>query len=455
MAELLNREIFSTGKHNGQNYTGEMLDDLVQASKELDYEPAVKLGHKDDDAAPAYGYVRNLRRMGEKLIADFFDLPEELYQKIMGKQYNRVSIEVYKNLERGGKKYRWALKAVALLGAAIPGVAGLRPLSELFAENKGEELFLDVEADVDPLAFADEIKAARKTFISLGSGSHAGLWNKYGSFTKCVGGMSSHMDNPEAFCAWLEHEATGKWPAEKHSVPDGQEWSDFVLDAILKENFGMDTNELKARLDKLENESKANAAAKEKAEADLKAAQDKFAEDLAAIDKKHSDETEAREKKFREEQEANIKRIAKMEAKERASDIEKLSETCRIPSLRPFIKQFAQLSDKAGTEVKLFGQKDKDGKDTEVTPDEALASFIDHVNKSSAKLFTVISHEDDPTGENRRHAGDSADDEVDEKVRKYMHEHPDVDYQKAMDKVLDADPVLKKRFAESSTAQAV
>lgn len=35
----------------------------------------------------------------------------------------------------------------------------------------------------------------------------------YGSFDECVS-KSHDKSNPEAFCAWLEHEITGKWPGE-------------------------------------------------------------------------------------------------------------------------------------------------------------------------------------------------------------------------------------------------
>jgi hypothetical protein len=37
----------------------------------------------------------------------------------------------------------------------------------------------------------------------------------FGSFTECVDKVASWASNPEAFCAWLHHEAEGKWPAEK------------------------------------------------------------------------------------------------------------------------------------------------------------------------------------------------------------------------------------------------
>ena len=47
-------EIFSTGTHNGDEYTEEDLEQIVTAFKELDYKPAIKVGHtKDNEERPA------------------------------------------------------------------------------------------------------------------------------------------------------------------------------------------------------------------------------------------------------------------------------------------------------------------------------------------------------------------------------------------------------------------
>lgn len=46
-------------------------------------------------------------------------------------------------------------------------------------------------------------------------------WSDWaGSYTKCVEVLSGKEDieNPEALCAWLHHEAEGKWPAEESAV---------------------------------------------------------------------------------------------------------------------------------------------------------------------------------------------------------------------------------------------
>ena len=122
-------EVFAAGTHNGDVYTEADLDEMVRAHGELDFRPALKVGHtKDSPGAPAYGWVRNLRRVGQKLVADFTDMHDSVVDAIRKRAYDRVSSEVYFNLNRGGKKFGRALKAVALLGADVPAVAGLVPL---------------------------------------------------------------------------------------------------------------------------------------------------------------------------------------------------------------------------------------------------------------------------------------------------------------------------------------
>jgi hypothetical protein len=138
-------EIFATGTHNGDDYTERDLDDMVAAFRELDYRPALKIGHtKDAPGAPAYGWIENLRRVGKRLLADFTDMHDSVVDAIRKRLYDNVSAEIYFNLKRAGKTFRRALKAVALLGAEVPAVANLTPLHKMqFA----------AEGDYDAVAF--------------------------------------------------------------------------------------------------------------------------------------------------------------------------------------------------------------------------------------------------------------------------------------------------------------
>jgi hypothetical protein len=150
---LENVEIFVSGKHNGDVYSESDLDAMVEAFGALDFKPPLKSGHsKDKPGMPALGWVSNLRREGRKLIADFVDLPSAVYEAIKSRSFDTISAEIFWGLERAGKKFHRALKAVALLGADIPAVAGLKPLHEMFDE--AAEVHYTVGEDVHAAAKA-------------------------------------------------------------------------------------------------------------------------------------------------------------------------------------------------------------------------------------------------------------------------------------------------------------
>jgi len=129
-------EIFRTGVHAGDSYTEADLDGMVRAAQELDYRPALKIGHtKDEPGAPSYGWIENVKRVGQKLVADFTSMHSSVIEAIRKRAYDRVSSEVFFNLKRGGKTFPRALKAVALLGAEVPAVPNLVPLHQMEFEG--------------------------------------------------------------------------------------------------------------------------------------------------------------------------------------------------------------------------------------------------------------------------------------------------------------------------------
>jgi hypothetical protein len=130
--DLRDIEIFRAGTWNGDAYTEDDLDEMVLAFDGVGYRPPVKLGHAESSGGPAYGWISRIWRRGGVLLADFADLPEKIYRAIKERRYDAVSSEIFFNINRGGRKFRRALKAVALLGAEIPAVAHLRPLHESF-----------------------------------------------------------------------------------------------------------------------------------------------------------------------------------------------------------------------------------------------------------------------------------------------------------------------------------
>lgn len=138
MHEIKDVEIFATGNHNGDTYTEADLDEMVANYSKVGYMPPLKDGYcKDKPGMPALGWIQNVRRMGNKLVADFVDLHEKVYEAIKTRRYGTVSSEIYWNLKNNNGTFKKALKAVALLGAEIPGVADLRPLREVVFNAEG------------------------------------------------------------------------------------------------------------------------------------------------------------------------------------------------------------------------------------------------------------------------------------------------------------------------------
>lgn len=168
LREIKGVEIFRTGKWNGDDYDEADLQDMVEAFPKAGFNVPVKLGHEEVSGAPAYGWVKNLRRVGKKLLCDFMDIPAKLAAAITEHAYDHVSAEIFWNLKRGKDTFRRVLKAVALLGAETPGVAGLKPLREVsfsqfsyqrLAICAGKETVTMTQRNADPRERVKEIRA--------------------------------------------------------------------------------------------------------------------------------------------------------------------------------------------------------------------------------------------------------------------------------------------------------
>ena len=145
-------EVFSVGTWNGDEYTVEDLNAMVDAFAETKtgIPPFLKLGHSDEqellEGMPAAGWIDRLYVMGDKLMADFVDIPKSIYQLIMSKAYRKVSCEIFWNLKIGEKMYKRVLGAVALLGAETPGVMNLRDILSMykkFSSNEPPKIYVD------------------------------------------------------------------------------------------------------------------------------------------------------------------------------------------------------------------------------------------------------------------------------------------------------------------------
>lgn len=132
-------EIFESGEWNGDSYSENDLDTIVNAfneTKEIT-KPYLKLGHNKEqkllanDGLPAAGYIDRIYKSGKKILADFVNIPEKIFHLIKNRAYKRVSSEIFVNFKSNGKNYPLALKAVALLGGDTPAVHTLNDIMSL------------------------------------------------------------------------------------------------------------------------------------------------------------------------------------------------------------------------------------------------------------------------------------------------------------------------------------
>lgn len=384
-------EIFASGTHNGDKYNEQDLEDMIQAFNNLDFKPPLKSGHsKDEPGMPSLGWVSNLRRNGDKLVADFVGMPKVVYEYIKDRRFNTVSSEIYWDLKRGGKAFRRALKAVALLGADIPAVAGLRPLHELFTADSGD------------VRTAEEIVLSYADTNTLGESTMT---------PEEIAALQKQVETAEKLAA--DEKAAREAVEKKFSqVPDPSATDTFELArrAIANNDNAVEVKLLNERL--------------EAANRTLKA-----------------------ERELRTEHENKLRtyeeRLAKLEEERRKDRIGKIAESCRVPAVRVFVNQFMDLATRNGSTVlKVFSS---DGS-KQVDAVEAVEKFVSWVNENAIKMFSLSSQE--LSADERRTEQEDVGKEVDRRTKEYMQANQVKDYATAMKAVLDANPPLKQAYAD-------
>jgi len=143
-ADLNGQAIFSMGIHKGNLFVRDDLDKIVEnfyILKNLMKVPA-KLGHGEENYGtrngyPAVGWVKDVKRNGPYLIADFTDVPIVVAKAIQRKQYLTKSSELLIDVDWGfedamGRELGIVLTGVAFLGEEMPAVPDLNNLDSLF-----------------------------------------------------------------------------------------------------------------------------------------------------------------------------------------------------------------------------------------------------------------------------------------------------------------------------------
>ena len=114
-------EVFRTGDYGDKGQYKEADLDALSA----DYDPKMHEAPVTVDHArsgPAYGWVKGLRRAGDRLLATIGILSGEFLDWVKSRAYKKPSIEIYRAFSRTGRPY---LRALSFLGASPPEVKGL------------------------------------------------------------------------------------------------------------------------------------------------------------------------------------------------------------------------------------------------------------------------------------------------------------------------------------------
>ncbi len=138
----------------GDHITEEHLEAMARNFADLrgEIDAPNKLGHianqrdvtgpefLDGSGAPALGWLDNVRRDGDRLLADIKGVPEKFADLIRAGAYRKRSVEFLPTYtDRTGRAREWVLTGLAWLGARRPAVSGLADVHRLYAESLADE----------------------------------------------------------------------------------------------------------------------------------------------------------------------------------------------------------------------------------------------------------------------------------------------------------------------------
>lgn len=454
-------EIFRTGKWKDREYAEKDLDGMILAFEEFKsswFRPAIKDGHHTEKGKPALGYVDTLKRIGSKLVAGIVDMPKSVYDAICQHKYDRVSVELIPKLERNGKTYANVLWALSILGVEVPEVDGLKPLRDSLEAGVEVEVFettiVAAQGDTEDFAFwtakyindlpdvvfavisagGEKDDEGKTTPRSLRHLPHHGSGAKSGDEHTSVD--MPHLRNALARLSQTDLTAAEKSKAQKHLERHAK-----VLEIGGRKEMG----DSEKTIEQYKVEVQALSANVETAK--------KRIEELS-VDPEggklrslltNLDDTQQKFQSATLEFEKSKKRIAELEDQNRKEKTRQKVGKLRVPALRFFAEQFYDWATKEGDRIITFTQ---DGVKKEKLAEQIVDEFCGVINKATENLLiqhskiNAFKRDDTPGDDNPRV-------EVDNRVRAYMAEHPEVAYDKAMEQVLALDSALKTAYARS------
>lgn len=154
--DLMDTTIFSTGTWEGKGsqsggdiITEDYLDSIVNTYNEVGskVKPRMLLTHdgkKSEDVTgmAATGWIKNLRRNGNELIADIMSVPKKISQLIDAKAFGRFSPGIWTKMNVDGQEFKNVLDHVALLGADLPANMDLDGFIDLYENKMNDEIII-------------------------------------------------------------------------------------------------------------------------------------------------------------------------------------------------------------------------------------------------------------------------------------------------------------------------
>jgi len=140
-------EIFQIGNWKGFDFTDSDLDEMIKNFENQVIEPYITIDHnekatsqfKDALKAMSLGFVENLYKVGNKLVADFKQVPKTIAELIEAGALKKKSVELYRNfIHANGKRFKNVLQGVTFHGAN--GTPAITTLSDFVALYKNESI---------------------------------------------------------------------------------------------------------------------------------------------------------------------------------------------------------------------------------------------------------------------------------------------------------------------------
>lgn len=235
-AEIKNAEILSVGTWNGTKVSESDLDEMVSNFQAGVIEPYLNLDHDDKFTdrvkaslkVAALGYVSALRREGEKLIADFKQVPERVAALIESGAIKKRSVEFFrKGFKQNGKVWDNVLKAVSFFGADIPAVNNLSDDFAVLMRRTDE-----VEGESKIIILTDETEK-KMDKIEIEKAEYEGLVSLKASAEKQTAEMVALKADLEAKEKELASLVTFKAEAEKANAEKVKADAEaFILKAV-------------------------------------------------------------------------------------------------------------------------------------------------------------------------------------------------------------------------------